>query len=224
MKVEPGIDVGLDQCGTCTMVISDVDHGAVAIDADEEMQAYCSPVCYLLAVNKSKGDETTSRPTVYLFDHNDMTPVLATNAFIVHGDFPTAMGHGLLAFAQESDATSFASGVNGSLISWDELRLQHEKADHQIELSKALADDPPAIEVSKGDIVEVSYDNRDGEDREIILTGYGFQMPVGAGLEAVGSFVASKPGQGFVFQDEAGNTLTTLFVTGDHTAEEADYR
>ncbi len=223
-KVHPHLDAGLDQCENCSMVINDVDHGAVAINAAEKMLTFCCPVCVLQTINKLKADGAAVQMNVYLFDHTSFKAIPATRAFIVHGNFRTTMGYGLMAFAEEPDAADFAIEMAGTVITWNDLRVMWERADREIELSTADIDDPPAIEVHRGQIVDVTYDNPRGEMDQILLTGYDFQMQTPAESSMTKTFIADKPGQGFVFQNNAGQILATLFVAGDHTAEEADFR
>jgi nitrous oxide reductase accessory protein NosL len=223
-KVEPHLDADIDQCENCSMIISNVDHGAVAINAAEEMLTFCCPVCVLQTINKLKTTEAPDRPKVFLFDHTTFSAIPAAQAFIVQGSFRTTMGYGLLAFTAESDAAEFAAEVEGALINWNDLRVQYERADEEIELSHTQLEDPPTFEVSRGEIVAVTYDNLAGEAGEIKLSGYDFQMHIPAESSKAKSFVADKPGQGFVFQNREGQILASLFVSGDHTTEEADFR
>lgn len=223
MKVEPAIDANIDNCENCSMLIQNVDHGAVAIDSEEELHTFCSPVCYLITTNKFKTEQLPITGTVYLFDHNTLQPVESSSAFIVHGDFPTAMGHGLLAFAGKTDADAFAEEVDGEILSWDDLRLRYETPDQHIDLTNSSADSPQAIEVSKGQIISVTFANAKAEAVEIELTGYDFRMTVEPESEATDLFVADMPGQGFVFQ-HGNQILATLFVSGAHTSEEELYR
>ncbi|MCP4567436.1 MAG: hypothetical protein GY841_07640 [FCB group bacterium] len=223
-KVEPAIDAGLDECESCSMRIEHVDHGAVAIDIDENLNTFCSPVCLLMQANKRKDRGVSSEMSVFLFDHINLEPIAASEAFIVHGDFPTAMGHGLLAFGNRADAEQFAAEVDGEVLDWDDLRVRHEIPDLKINIEVPTSDQPPVYEVRKGQIVEVSFGNDSQGDYSIVLMGYDFEMIIPAASARSESFVADRPGQGFVFKDDEGSILANLFVTGDHTAEEATYR
>jgi len=220
MKVEPMIDANLDECEHCTMIIQDIDHGAVLIDSEENLHTYCSPVCMILEKKKYQASGSTVPISKYLFDHISKTAIPVLKAIIVHGDFHTAMGHGLLAFADKSEAENFASEVNGVLMSWDDLRINHESPDVKIELSEESQN----IEVKKNDLILVNYNNSDSDTALISLLGYDFSMSVEPGVERSALFVATKPGQGFMFQKNGTVNLATLFVVGEHTAEEAIYK
>ena len=220
MKVEPMITASVDNCGRCTMIIQDVDHGAVVIDAEEQLYTYCSPVCMLLDKKKFKIDQSTSVLTKYLFDHNSMNAIPVFKAYIVHGDFNTAMGHGLLAFANKAEAEQFSEEVDGEILDWNDLRIRYESPDIFINLSE----DSQNIEVAKDDLISVIYKNNTSEEVSINLLGYELEMIIPVELEDTALFIASKPGQGFVFQKNNEENIATLFVTGDHTTEEALYK
>ncbi len=213
MKVEPMITANIDECGHCTMIIQDIDHGAVTIDADEELQTYCSPVCMIL-------EKSESNPSKYLFDHNSLNAIPVHQAIIVHGEFNTAMGHGLLAFTNKAEADIFNNEVDGEILNWNDLRIRYEKPDVVIN----LIDDSQNIEVAKDNLITVIYKNDSAEDVLINLLGYELEITVSAMTSDTVLFIASKPGQGFVFKKNNEENIATLFVTGDHTTEEALYK
>jgi hypothetical protein len=206
------------------MSIGHANHGAVFIDAEEELHTFCNPVCCLKAVNELKAKGQGTDVKVYLFDFHDMTPISSADASVVHGDFPTTMGYGLLAFKDPSIAGNFAAEIGGEVLSWGELRIRHESPDREIEIDLVAVEDPPVFEVSRGQIVSVSFRNRSDSDIKCNLSGYDFGLTVSAASIQTGAFIADKPGQGFVFQNNDGVILGTLFVRGDHTSEEAIYR
>ncbi|MCP4704458.1 MAG: hypothetical protein GY865_07595 [candidate division Zixibacteria bacterium] len=218
MKVEPMITANIDQCEHCTMIIQDIDHGSVLIDSMEEIHTYCSPVCMIL--EKDNIGKVFAQNSQYLFDHNNLSAIPVSKAFIVHGDFNTAMGHGLLAFADKTEADQFAIEMNGEILDWNELRIRYESPDNIINLS----DNPQNVEVAKNNLIFVTYNNITDEDITINLLGYQWEMMVPANSSDSSIFIASKPGQGFVFQTNGKENLSALFVTGDHTSEEATYK
>jgi hypothetical protein len=220
MKVEPMITANIDECGRCTMIIQDIDQGAVMIDAEEQLHTYCNPVCMLLDKKNIKADRPSSNGAKYLFDHNSISAIPVSGAFIVHGDFNTAMGHGLLAFAKKDEADQFAKEVDGEILSWNELRIRHELPD----ISINLPNDSQNIEVTKDDLISVIYYNNTSDEVAINLLGYELQMTVPAKSTDTALFIASKPGQGFVFQKNNEESIVTLFVTGEHTPDEANYK
>ncbi len=224
MKVEPGIDAGIDECENCTMIIQDVDQGAVAIDVNEELHTFCSPVCLINEFDKLKEAGAAQSWRSYLFDHADNTAIPASEAFIVHGDFRTAMGYGLLAFHTKESADEFAGEVSGEIVTWNDLRLNHEGPDVSIELSSENIQQPDTYEATRGEIIYVLYKNVSDSEETITLSGYDFAMIAQPRSTGNGVFVADKPGQGFAFQKSNGTILGMLFVGGDHTAEEAIYR
>jgi len=220
MKVEPMITANIDECGHCTMIIQDIDHGAVLIDSQEQLHTYCSPVCMMLDKKELKGDQPTSTYAKYLFDHNSMKAIPVHEVYIVHGDFNTAMGHGLLAFANKAEASQFANEVEGEILDWNDLRVRYEAPDIFLNLSE----NPQNIEVAKDNLISVIYNNDTSEDVSINLLGYELEMSVASGTSDTVLFISTKPGQGFVFQKNNEDNIATLFVTGDHTTEEALYK
>ncbi|MCP4580512.1 MAG: hypothetical protein GY839_02760 [candidate division Zixibacteria bacterium] len=224
MKVEPTIDSGIDECNHCTMIIQDVDQGAVTIDSEDNLVTFCSPVCLLIGKNGLKAQNKPFQFAEYLFDHLDTGPIPADRAFIVHGDFNTAMGHGLLAFKSRSEAVKFAKDVQGKILSWNDLRYQHETPDVFLDIEIGGETEPEAFEVMRNQVVSIAFDNPTAQDIKVNLTGYDFEIEIPANNRNTSNLIAGKPGQGFVFQDEAGRIIASLFVTGDHTDEEAVYR
>jgi len=220
MKVEPTITVNVDECEHCTMVLQDIDHGSVLIDSEEQLHTYCSPVCMILEKAKLKTDKSTSPPARYLFDHNSLIAIPVFDAYIVHGEFNTAMGHGLLAFADKSEADQFANEMDGEILSWNDLRIKFESPDKVVNLSESSQNN----EVAKNDLVSIIFNNSSPEEVSINLLGYEFEMAILPNSEDTALFIAAKPGQGFVFQKNNGENISALFVTGDHTSEESDYK
>ena len=223
-KTEPALSAGIDECRVCSMVIDKIDHGAVILDSEENLQTYCNPVCLINDINKGKIRGPKIDGAIFLFDYDDLTPIAASRASIVHGDFPTTMGHGLLAFKDRHAADNFAGEVSGAVIDWNRLRARHELPDTRIDLDVNDTDDPPILEVQRGEVIEVFYRNDSPNEVTISLTGYEFEMPISADAEESGRFVASRPGSGFVFKNNDASILAKLLVLGDHTAEEAIYR
>ncbi|MEE9555556.1 MAG: nitrous oxide reductase accessory protein NosL [candidate division Zixibacteria bacterium] len=224
MKVEPVIEAGIDECENCTMIIQNVDQGAVAIDASEELHTFCSPVCLINEFDKLKNAGAMPSWQSYLFDHTDNTAIPAAGAFIVHGDFHTAMGYGLLAFGIREAADEFTREVSGEIVIWNDLRLNHEGPDVSVELSSDNIQQPDTYEAIRGEIVYVLYDNGSDSEETVTLSGYDFSITAHPKSTGNGSFIADKPGQGFAFQKSDGAILGMLFVGGDHTTEEAIYR
>lgn len=224
MKVEPAIEVGIDECEHCSMIIQNVDQGAVAIDSGEQLHTFCNPVCLIKEIDKLKREGTRPSWQAYLFGHGDDSAISVSNAFIVHGEFETAMGYGLLAFKTRESADKFASELSGEVISWDDLRLEHEYPDVSIKLLSEKAGETDAFEALRGEIVQVIYNNDTDQAETITLSGYGFRLQIQPRSKGEGAFVANKPGQGFSFERFDGTVLGMLFVGGDHTAEEAIYK
>ncbi len=224
VKVEPGLEAGVDQCENCSMVIEHIDHGAVAIDQQELMHTFCSPVCLILDANANGTPKSTMQSLIYLFDHESSQPIPAAKAVIVHGDFQTTMGHGLLAFASSAGAESFAAEVQGDILDWNDLRTRHETPDMELALTSGDPGDPTVFEVERGSLVAVQFANDDTLATTVKLDGYDFELAVPAASVESGKFVATLPGQGFVFRNQAGEILASLVVSGDHTVEEAVYR
>lgn len=223
-KIEPAIQSGVDECENCTMIINDADQGAVAIDSREEMHTFCSPVCMILRKNTLKKEGDIEPLQYFLFDHNDLSPVAATEAFIVHGDFNTAMGHGLLAFGDKTAAESFAAEVGGELLSWNDLRAKHETPDRKFELNCRAGAEPGVFEVARDEVVSVCPEGSPDEMCVVTLKGYDLEFNREGNDGDCAAFVADKPGQGFVFIDSDNRILASLHVTGDHTTEEALYK
>jgi NosL len=224
LKVEPKIDAGIDECENCSMIIQNVDHGAVAIDENEDLHTFCSPVCLL----NHKGDLKTKAQAQfseeYLFDHNTMVSIVANDAIIVHGDFHTAMGHGLLAFANQNEAEEFSSEVNGTLLDWIDLRAQYETPDLEYTLICNDIESENVLEVYRDQVVSLNLINETANAEEIKLKGYDLGFVVSANSSVKRNFIASKPGQGFVFVNSNGEELARLFVHGEHTEEAKLYK
>jgi len=224
MKVEPGIQSGVDECENCSMIIQDVEQGAAAIDTEEELHTFCNPVCLIQEINKRKESADLPSWKEYLFNYDDQAPILAEKTYLVHGDFRTAMGYGLLSFASLEKADAFAAANGGKVIEWDDLRLEYESPDLKIQLQSGNSGETTMFEVRRGGIVAVSYKNDSAADENIFLTGYDFEISAKPESVANRSLIADKPGQGFAFRKSDGTVAGMLAVTGDHTSEEADYR
>jgi len=224
IKVEPGIQSGIDECENCSMIIQDVEQGAVAIDAEEELHTFCNPVCLIQEINKRKETENIPSWRIYLFNYDDKAPVPAENVYLVRGDFRTAMGYGILSFASNEKAADFAAANGGKVLDWDNLRLEYEAPDLEISLKSDNSGESGTFVVRKDGIVTVSYTNNASTDEDITLTGYDFEISVKPNSIGSELFIADKPGQGFTFHKSDGTAAGMLVVTGDHTSEEADYR
>ena len=222
-KVEPAIQSGIDECENCTMIINNVDQGAVAIDSEEQTHTFCSPVCMISWINSMKQREKIAADQYYLFDHNDFGPLLADNSIIVHGDFNTAMGYGLLTFGDEVAAKSFASESRGEILNWNDLRLEHEIPDKNIILDCDTGAEPAAFEVNKNQLISFCIENPSVQGCRISLKGYDLEFKLNSDSSCA-RFVADKPGQGFVFVNYENKILASLHVTGEHTDEEKIYR
>ena len=222
-KVEPAIQSGIDECENCSMIINSVDQGAVAIDSEEQTHTFCSPVCMISWINSMKQQGKTAAEQYYLFDHNDFAPLPAENSIIVHGDFNTAMGYGLLAFRNEDAAKSFAAESHGELLNWNDLRVNHEIPDRKIILDCSTGAEPAAFEVNKNEVVSICIENPSVQDCQISLKGYDLDFKLSSD-SSCGGFVADKPGQGFVFVNFENEILASLHVTGEHTDEEKNYQ
>jgi hypothetical protein len=224
MKVEPIIEAGVDECEHCSMIIPSVDNGAVAIDNIESLHTFCNPVCLILEWNKQKSGQVDMVWQNYLFSHKAMVPLKAEQAVIAQGDFRTAMGYGLLAFETVDQADKFMVEFDGHVINWNQLRMQYESADMIIELSVKSTDEQETYVAQKNDIVEFICENNTATEETIKLTGYEFELNVQPNTIGKGTFIADKPGQGFVFMNNDDEILGTMFVAGDHTTEEALYK
>ena len=153
-----------------------------------------------------------------------MEAIPVSDVIIVHGDFHTTMGHGLLAFNSEQSAKSFADEVDGEILTWNDLRLEYEFPDWEFTLDNNAGDGSDTYKVNRGDIISITFKNPEKENTRIRLQGYDFAMDIPGNSKTTELFVADKPGQGFVFRKNDKEILATLFVEGDHTAEEAIYR
>lgn len=224
MRVKPVIEAGVDECENCSMIIQNVDQGAVAIDQEEQLHTFCNPVCLIMKWNEYK--ETVPDPAWdnYLFSYKDEIPLKTAEAVIVHGDFQTAMGYGLLAFETREKAESFLNDSQGEIIDWNRLRVQYEHPDNHIEIFNLSTDDGSALEVARNSVVEVIWANSSKSDDTISLVGYDFEMAVSSEEINSARFIAEKPGEGFAFTNSGGNVLAMLRVTGEHTSEEAIYK
>ncbi len=223
MKVKPAIEIGIDECENCSMIIQDIDQGAVAIDQNEELHTFCNPVCLISEWNKLKKTPEAGVWSSYLFNHGDNIAMEADKAFIVQGDFRTAMGYGLLAFASEKSAGEFAREYYGQVISWNELRSRYETPDRTFEIMTRPAE-PGIFEAMRGEIIAVIMNNNTDSDINITLSAHDFSMNIPARGRGSRSLVTDKPGEGFTFTDDAGNLLAMLRVGGEHTAEETLYK
>lgn len=224
MKVEPGINAGIDECENCSMIIQEVDQGAVAIDNQEEIHTFCNPVCLIYETNKLKKEGILPAWKIYLFDHENKAPIYSGDAHVVQGDFRTAMGFGLLAFTSYDKAADFTNENSGEVIGWDDLRLQYETPDLEIRLNSRNSDEPEVCEAKKGNIVAVFYGNNSSSMEKLKLTGYEFELTAEPEEEVKRSFIADKPGRGFAFEESDGTVIGMFVVEGDHTSEEAEYR
>lgn len=122
--VPPKIHYGEDICSDCGMIINEPRFaGAYAVEQEPgrfESFVFDDIGDLLLHMYKNK---TLKGVDWWVHDYHSEEWIDAPTAFyVLSNQIKTPMGYGIAAFAEESAAKEFAAGVDGKLLSWDDLR------------------------------------------------------------------------------------------------------
>lgn len=121
----PQIVYGQDRCDNCGMVISEKSYSAIAYSIGEGRWVKFDDIGCLFIYMVNHGGKDNFRD-VYVFDFNTGEMISAEEAYYVRAPIDnvwTPMSSGIVAFKSLSDAESFASQVNGLLMSYQDLYL-----------------------------------------------------------------------------------------------------
>ncbi len=224
-EITPEIMAGVDECHQCSMVIDQVKQACGYIWEDEFV-TFDSPGCLLRSYDDLRGKGGPVPSAIYFADYGDgqFHPAATTN-FLLTEHLPTVMNAQVLCFGSQESAEGISAHEDEVITDWTGYRIARSQPDVTLEVA-ITADGmvPEAIEVAKGDIVEllVSHDQEEEltvtiegypEVGEVVLPAVGEQIPV--------RLLASRPGAGFpIVSVTDGEPLGMMKVTGAHTADE----
>ena len=120
----PDIDYGRDVCTDCNMIISE-PRFAAAFREESGEEALFDDIGDLVRYGHQKGVLADVRAWVH--DYDDESWIDAADAWFVKSDIQTPMASGLVAFAKEDDATTFASDHDGEVFRWTHLVANAEE-------------------------------------------------------------------------------------------------
>lgn len=126
------IRFGETMCTECGMIISQPKYASSFAYAESEGRF------------KSLAFDDIGDMIGYMHSHSDLIPagtwvhdyeseewIAADGAYFVDSDaIKSPMGHGIAAFATEAAANAFAAEVDGAVLDWDHLRIEHAMAGH----------------------------------------------------------------------------------------------
>jgi len=119
----PEIQYGQDKCDNCGMVISEKKYSAIAYSINEERWVKFDDIGGLfIYIVKHDGKEKFK--DIYVFDFNTGERVSAYDAYYVKGHpdkIWTPMSSGIIVFKSLADAESYASNVDGMVMTFEEL-------------------------------------------------------------------------------------------------------
>ena len=119
----PEIVYGQDKCDNCGMIISEKKYSAIAYSIGEERWVKFDDLGGLFMYMVKHGGREKFRD-IYVFDFNTGERISALDAYFVKGHPDkvwTPMSSGIVAFKSLSDAESYASQVDGMVMSFQEL-------------------------------------------------------------------------------------------------------
>ncbi len=117
----PEIFYGQDVCDECSMLISDAKFAAATIDLNNNTHKF-DDIGGMLVYHM---DHPASQVRVwFVHDYNTGAWLRGETAFFVRATLPDApMQPGIVAFAEQAAAESFATRVEGQVLKFDELRV-----------------------------------------------------------------------------------------------------
>jgi nitrous oxide reductase accessory protein NosL len=116
----PEIAYGQDLCEACGMLIDQPQLAAASIDTDGQPHKFDE----IGDMIQFHAEHPTIQPLAwFVHDYESEVWLRAEDAyFVYHPDHLTTMGHGIVSFATEADATAFAMERGAEVMSFDEAR------------------------------------------------------------------------------------------------------
>lgn len=222
---EPGTRIvfGVDVCSTCGMVI-DSEMEAAGLTAEAHFTPFCNPMCMIRYINQKKTSSNWAEQ-IWVSDYTGRGLISTNDAFFAVGSIPTVMNSGIVAFAEQTDATGFAEKRECTVLSHQELRQRFEKPDKTIEvIISAQSMSPEKITAQRNDVIYLKINHSLLQDDKLIIKGY--EETISTLLhpdqqKTVLKFIPDKPGAGFpIVLESSDQIIGQLIVQGSHTAEE----
>lgn len=222
----PKVSAGIDGCSSCGMVIDRVNEACGWI-AGGEFVPFCSPGCLLAEHDALRRTEESPPQALFFADYRDGTFSIATETgFLLTDHVPTVMNARVICFNSVAAAEAARRHEDEVVTDWTGYRVQRGEPDTVIEaVFGPDSMEPEVVIAAKGDIVlwRSKEKARDG-DLVWVIKGYPEVTPPvvkpGGGWVEL-RFLAARPGAGFPIEDQAGQVLGMLKVSGAHTADEA---
>lgn len=141
----PRIEMGLDICQRCGMIIED-ERFASGYTREDGTAATFDDIGGML--DWAHFEDSLDRP-MWVHDYDSLEWIKAADATFVRGGFDTPMGFSIAAFSSEEAARAFATDSGGAVIDWEDLLtlVRDEKLpwtpahDHSAEPNEKPADD-----------------------------------------------------------------------------------
>ena len=126
------IRFGETLCTECGMIISQPKFAASFAYAESEGRFKSLPfddIGDMISYMRSHSDLIPVGTWVHDYEREEW--IAADGAFFVESSaIKSPMGHGIAAFATEAAANALAAEVDGTVLDWDRLRIEHAMADH----------------------------------------------------------------------------------------------
>ena len=118
----PDILYGQDVCEECGMIISDAKYAAATLVENGDPRKFES-LADMVAYHMEHPDQKVK--AWFVHDYNTESWIRAETAFYVMSNtIHSPMPPGLAAFEKKADAEAFAASVDGTVLSFDEMRAQ----------------------------------------------------------------------------------------------------
>lgn len=120
------IDYGNDGCHYCKMTIVDKIHGAEIVTNKGKVFKFDATECML---NYLQDNPDTEVGNFYTNHYENPTNLIPTSeaTFLISKALPSPMGANITAFENKIDAEKIQADKNGTLYTWDELKLELNK-------------------------------------------------------------------------------------------------
>lgn len=128
----PTIHYGEDMCSDCGMIINE-PRFAAAYAAQQGEGSYETFIFDDIGdmLRHIQQNLTLIGVGWWVHDYNSEEWIDAPTAFYVVGEgIKTPMNHGIVAFAEEDAANTFAAEVGGKVLDWDKVRVEHALSGH----------------------------------------------------------------------------------------------
>ena len=122
----PDIRFGEDICDECNMIISEPRFAAAYFTFEGTARRF-DDIGDMLAYNAKHNEDVAQ---FWVHDFKSEKSLIAKDAFfVVSEDLHTPMGHGMVAFEFEDQAQSFASEVNGMVMTFPMVMQNYQNGD-----------------------------------------------------------------------------------------------